>query len=250
MRPRPAPRVPDQTVVVARAAFPKGSPAMSARDELADVFGDEQFAAAFGMRGAPAESPGALALVTVLQYVENLTDRQAAVDGGARDRLEIRPRVGTRRSRLRPERAEQVPRPAGRTRSGTGGVRQDAGGAGGRGPGRGRRQAAHRFHPRGLGGARPEPAGAGRGVGAGLPGSPRGRGPGLAGQRDRRQRVEHAATGPGSTPGGCPASATKRERLAELYGSDALALLRAIHAAPAPRPGCASCPRCRSCAPC
>jgi hypothetical protein len=37
MRPRPAPRVPDQTVVVARAAFPKGSPAMSARDELADV---------------------------------------------------------------------------------------------------------------------------------------------------------------------------------------------------------------------
>ena len=79
MRPRPAPRVPDQTVVVARAAFPKGSPAMSARDELADVFGDEQFAAAFGMRGAPAESPGALALVTVLQYVENLTDRQAGL---------------------------------------------------------------------------------------------------------------------------------------------------------------------------
>src|SRR4249919_2445449 len=79
MRPRPAPRVPDQTVVVARAAFPKGSPAMSARDELADVFGDEQFAAAFGTRGAPAESPGALALVTVLQYLENLTDRQAGL---------------------------------------------------------------------------------------------------------------------------------------------------------------------------
>ena len=79
MRPRPAPRVPDPTVVVARAAFPKGSPAMSARDELADVFDDEQFAAAFGMRGAPAESPGALALVTVLQYVENLTDRQAGL---------------------------------------------------------------------------------------------------------------------------------------------------------------------------
>src|SRR5512133_3514040 len=79
MRPRPAPRVPDQTVVVARAAFPKGSRAMSARDELADVFDDEQFAAAFGTRGAPAESPGALALVTVLQYVENLTDRQAGL---------------------------------------------------------------------------------------------------------------------------------------------------------------------------
>src|SRR4026207_2267983 len=36
-------------------------------------------AAAFGMRGARAESPGALALVAVLQCVENLTDRQAGL---------------------------------------------------------------------------------------------------------------------------------------------------------------------------
>jgi len=50
---------------------------MAARDELGGVFGDEQFAQAFGVRGAPAESPGVLALVTALQYVENLTDRQA-----------------------------------------------------------------------------------------------------------------------------------------------------------------------------
>jgi transposase len=42
------------------------------------VFTDEQFAAAFGRRGAPAESPGRLALVTVLQFAEDLTDRQAA----------------------------------------------------------------------------------------------------------------------------------------------------------------------------
>ena len=65
-------------MLVARAAFPKGSVAMSARDHLGEVFNDEQFAAAFGVRGAPAESPGALALVTVLQFTENLTDRQAA----------------------------------------------------------------------------------------------------------------------------------------------------------------------------
>ncbi|MBN9386577.1 MAG: hypothetical protein J0I20_00875 [Chloroflexi bacterium] len=75
MRPRPVPQVPEQTVLVARAAFPKGSLAMSVRDELGAVFADEQFARAFGVRGAPAESPGALALVTVLQHVENLTDR-------------------------------------------------------------------------------------------------------------------------------------------------------------------------------
>lgn len=78
MRPRSRVRVPQQTVLVARAAFPKGSVAMSARDHLGEVFTDEQFAVAFGVRGAPAESPGALALVTALQYVENLTDRQAA----------------------------------------------------------------------------------------------------------------------------------------------------------------------------
>jgi transposase len=78
MQPRSRVEIPTQTVLVARAAFPQGSVAMSARDELGEAFRDEQFAAAFGMRGAPAESPGALALVTALQYVENLTDRQAA----------------------------------------------------------------------------------------------------------------------------------------------------------------------------
>ena len=51
---------------------------MAVRDELGEAFNDEQYAAAFGARGAPAESPGVLALVTALQYVEHLTDRQAA----------------------------------------------------------------------------------------------------------------------------------------------------------------------------
>jgi transposase len=77
MRPQAVPRIPEQTVAVARAAFPRGSLAISVRDELAAVFTDDQFAGAFGARGAPAESPGALALVTALQFAENLTDRQA-----------------------------------------------------------------------------------------------------------------------------------------------------------------------------
>lgn len=48
------------------------------RDELGELFSDEQFTIAFGARGRPGWSPGRLALVTVLQMVENLTDRQAA----------------------------------------------------------------------------------------------------------------------------------------------------------------------------
>jgi transposase len=78
VQPRPWPEVPEQTAAVARAAFPKGTLAMRVRDELPGLFTDEQFVSAFGVRGKPGISPGQLALVTVLQFVENLTDRQAA----------------------------------------------------------------------------------------------------------------------------------------------------------------------------
>ncbi|MEU0215180.1 IS1182 family transposase [Streptomyces sp. NPDC006265] len=66
------------TVRVARAAFRKGSLAIRVRDELGSLFTDEEFANLFPVRGKPAWSPGRLALVLVLQFVEGLTDRQAA----------------------------------------------------------------------------------------------------------------------------------------------------------------------------
>jgi transposase len=78
VQPRPWPEVPEQTKVVARAAFPKGTLAMRVRDELPGLFADEQFTSAFGVRGKPGISPAQLALITVLQFAENLTDRQAA----------------------------------------------------------------------------------------------------------------------------------------------------------------------------
>ncbi|MFJ9822493.1 transposase [Streptomyces sp. NPDC101151] len=56
---------------------------MRVRDHLAEVFDDALFAGAFPGRGAPAQSPALL--VTVLQFTENLTDRQATE--AARDRL-------------------------------------------------------------------------------------------------------------------------------------------------------------------
>jgi transposase len=68
---------PEQTAAVARAAFPKGSLAMRLRDEFGLVFQDADFAGAFGARGRPRISPAVLMLVTVLQFVERLTDRQA-----------------------------------------------------------------------------------------------------------------------------------------------------------------------------
>lgn len=70
--------IPVDTRQVAEAAFPKGNRVMAIRDQLGSVYADEQFQDLFPGRGQPAESPGRLALVTVLQFMEGLTDRQAA----------------------------------------------------------------------------------------------------------------------------------------------------------------------------
>ncbi|MCM3920491.1 transposase [Frankia sp. AiPs1] len=78
LQPKGLPEIPAQTVAVARAAFPRGTLAMRLRDRLAEVFVDEPFTPAFGRRGAPGLPPAVLSLVTVLQFTDNLTDRQAA----------------------------------------------------------------------------------------------------------------------------------------------------------------------------
>src|SRR3954452_4848616 len=68
----------DATRRVARAGFPKGTLAMRLADQLGAIYRDEQFAALFPDRGQPALSPARLAPVTVLQFVEGLSDRRAA----------------------------------------------------------------------------------------------------------------------------------------------------------------------------
>ncbi len=52
--------------------------AVEVRDRLGQWLADEDFAAAFGIRGRPGWSPSRLALVTVLQRAGKLTDRLAA----------------------------------------------------------------------------------------------------------------------------------------------------------------------------
>jgi transposase len=78
MQPRPWPEVPAGTARVARRAFGRGALAIRARDELGAWYEDARFAGGYGVRGAPGISPAQLAMVTVLQFCENLTDRQAA----------------------------------------------------------------------------------------------------------------------------------------------------------------------------
>lgn len=78
MHPQELGAIPVETMRVARAAYAKGSLAMRLRDELGGLYQDEQFVSLFPSRGQPAVAPWRVALVLVLQYVEGLTDRQAA----------------------------------------------------------------------------------------------------------------------------------------------------------------------------
>jgi len=70
--------VPEETARVARAAFPKSNLYLRIRDELGTIYEDSQFADLFSHTGQPAEAAWRLALVCVLQYLGDLSDRQAA----------------------------------------------------------------------------------------------------------------------------------------------------------------------------
>src|SRR5947207_1205573 len=81
----PIPPVPEETARVARAAFPRGHVVIQLRDTLGAIYTDEVFADLFPTHGQPAFAPWRLALVTIFQFMEGLTDRQAA--DAVRDRL-------------------------------------------------------------------------------------------------------------------------------------------------------------------
>ena len=75
---QPSTPVPPQTRQVARAAFPRGNRYLQLRDALGTLYDDALFADLFPARGQAAQAPWQLALVTLLQFAENLSDRQAA----------------------------------------------------------------------------------------------------------------------------------------------------------------------------
>lgn len=72
------PDVPEEMVRVVRAVFPKGNMYIHLRNNLGAIYQDELFEDLFPDRGQPAYAPWRLALVTVFQFMEDLTDRQAA----------------------------------------------------------------------------------------------------------------------------------------------------------------------------
>lgn len=84
LHPRIPGEIPAQTAQVARRAFPKGCLCMRLRDALGPLFADQDFLDLFPQRGQPAWPPHQLAIVSVLQFLEDLSDRQAAAAVRAR----------------------------------------------------------------------------------------------------------------------------------------------------------------------
>jgi len=92
LHPRPVFEVPEETARVAHAAFPKGNIYLRIRDRLGVFYEDEQFTSLFSERGQPAFSPWRLALISIMQFVEDLSDRQAAE--AVRGRIDLKYLLG------------------------------------------------------------------------------------------------------------------------------------------------------------
>lgn len=78
LKPQDAYTVPEETARVARAIYPEGNIYMNLHDTFGTVFEHRGFIDLFSHVGQPALSPVRLILVCILQFVEGLTDRQAA----------------------------------------------------------------------------------------------------------------------------------------------------------------------------
>ena len=77
--PHPLPPVPEATAAAVRAAFPKGNLSVNLRTEFGTLYDDQLLADLYADHGRPVDvAPWRLALVMVMQYIEGLTDRQAA----------------------------------------------------------------------------------------------------------------------------------------------------------------------------
>lgn len=89
---QPTGSVPAEIARIAYQVFPKGNRYLSLRDELGSIYSDRDFAALFPTHGQPAQCPWRLALVSIMQFAEDLSDRQAAE--AARNRIDWKYALG------------------------------------------------------------------------------------------------------------------------------------------------------------
>ncbi|HEY9658273.1 MAG TPA: transposase [Allocoleopsis sp.] len=77
LHPSAIPPVPQETARIAKLVFPKGNRYPTLRDQVGTFFFDSDFSDLFSAQGQTAISPCQLALICVMQSLEDLTDRQA-----------------------------------------------------------------------------------------------------------------------------------------------------------------------------
>lgn len=78
LQPQPQFVIPEETRRIAHAAYPHGNRYLTMRDALGTMYQNQDFEHLFPHNGRPAEAPWRLALITVMQFIEELPDRQAA----------------------------------------------------------------------------------------------------------------------------------------------------------------------------
>ena len=69
---QPFDSIPEETIRVARAAFPHSTRLMQMRDHLGAIYNQSAFEALYSQRGKPAEAPWRLALITVMQFLPKI----------------------------------------------------------------------------------------------------------------------------------------------------------------------------------
>lgn len=84
LHPHPTDAIPAATAAAAARAFRRGNLYLRMRDRFGTIFGDADFAAFYPRRGQPGYAPWRLALVTLVQYLEHLSDELAAEQVRAR----------------------------------------------------------------------------------------------------------------------------------------------------------------------
>jgi transposase len=84
LHPTPNAPIPADTAAAAAKAFRKGNPYVRMRDHFGSIFTDADFATLYAGRGQPGYAPWRLALVTIVQLSENLSDAQASEQVRAR----------------------------------------------------------------------------------------------------------------------------------------------------------------------
>jgi transposase len=80
--------IPESTARIAKAAFRKGNRYMLLRDSFGDFFSTEDFRELFDDEGRPAIDPARLALITILQFAEGLSDARMA--DAVRSRIDLK----------------------------------------------------------------------------------------------------------------------------------------------------------------